>query len=237
MKWISSPLLVLILSFSQVAQASWLMDYYKNPTPDKFVAHVIKFSEQGVLANPKHTQTLSVFLSRILADNPERIEEWMAGLQGLTQQDMKIVFLAVWLSDTEQSKKYLRSIGATTSLATKPTDILQATLNHPAVLDGLWGYFFATGSKEPIRRIITAFNYDGYLGSIDAYKTSQQTEQDKQNVLMEAVFAAARWSLASNIKKHARVAQLSKTILNEPGLSKSENIWLAMVLSKEPIKQ
>jgi len=232
MKWISPALVILILTFSHSVKADWLMNYYKNPTPDNFVPEVQKLSENGILSNPKHEQTVSVFLSRVLADNPEKTIEWMDELKSLEQKDMKPVFYAVWLSDTDDSKKYLKSIGATKALAAEPTNFLQVPIDNPNILDALWAYFFATGDDAPVKRIISALKYDEYLGSLEAYKTSQKTEQDKNNAIFEAIFTSARWSLESNIKNHPRVAEICEVAFKDPALSNSEKLWLGTVLSK-----
>lgn len=232
MKRISPSIIILLLSFSSIAKADWVMDYYKNPTPDAFVLEVQNLSKLGVLSDKEYNQNISVFLSRILADNPDKTLVWMKALEGLNKADMEPVFYAVWLSNTRESKEYLKSIGATEALETKPTDFLQVPINSPNTLDALWAYFFATGQKEPIKKIISAFNYDNHSGALEAYKTSKQTEQDKQNAILDSTFMSARWSLESNIKQHSRVGDICGDIFKDKSLTNSEQLWLGVVLSK-----
>jgi len=164
MKRTAASLILLLACFSHAVKTDWLMDYYIYPTPDLFVSEINNLSESGVLSDPKHKQTISVFLSRVLADNPDKILEWMKELKHLNKADMEPIFYAVWLSDTKESKEYLKSIGATQALETKPTDFLQVSIDSPSTLDALWAYFFATGQKEPIRKIVSALNYEKHSG-------------------------------------------------------------------------
>ncbi len=232
MKRTATSLILLLVCFSHAVNADWLMDYYIYPTPDLFVSEVNNLSKSGVLSDPKHKQTISVFLSRVLADNPDKTLEWMKELKHLNKADMEPIFYAVWLSDTKESKEYLKSIGATLALETKPTDFLQVPIDSPNTLDALWAYFFATGKKEPIRKIVSALNYENHSGALEAYKTSKKTEQDKQNAILDSIFMSARWSLESNIKQRPRVAEICGEIFKEKSLTNSEQLWLGVVLSK-----
>ena len=232
MKRISPSILILLLFFSHAVKADWLMEYYIFPTPDLFVSEVNNLSKNGVLSDPKNKQTVSVFLSRVLADNSDKTLKWMKELEHLNKTDMETVFYAVWLSDTKESKEYLKSIGATQALETKPTNFLLVPIDSPSTLDALWAYFFATGQQEPIRRIVSAFNYENHSGALEAYKTSKQTELDKQNAILDSIFRSARWSLESNIKQHPRVAEICGDLFKDKSLTNSEQLWLGVVLSK-----
>lgn len=232
MKGIAPTLLLILLSFSSIANADWVMDYYKKPSPDAFVSEVNKLSKAGILSDKEHNQNIAAFLSRVLADNPDKTLQWMKELEHLNKSDMEPILYAVWLSDTKESKEYLKSIGATKALDTKPTDFLQVPIDSPNTLDALWAYFFATGQKDPIRKIVSALNYEEHSGALESYKTSKQTEQDKKNAILDSIFMSARWSLESNIKQHPRVAEICGDIFKDKSLTNSEQLWLGVVLSK-----
>lgn len=234
MKRISLLLLAILFSFKAFANepGSWLINYYKSPNPNDFVSEVKKLSKSGILGNPKHKQNIAVFLSQILAANPDKTSQWLKELHDLNKADMEPVFYAVWFSDTKESKEYLKSIGATKALEAKPVNFLQAEVDNPNTLDALWSYFFATGKVEPIRKIISALNYAGYDGALEAYKTSKKTEEDKRKAILESVYKSARWSLESNIKQHPLVGDICGNILKQNKLSKNEQLWLGIVLSK-----
>jgi len=208
------------------------MNYYKSPNPQEFVAEVNKLSHSGLLGNPKHKENIAVFLSRILASHPEKTSEWLESLKSLNKADMEPVFYAVWLANTEESKAYLKSIGATEALNTKPTNYLEIEIQSPDTLDALWSYFYATGSAEPVRRIVSALNYADYSGSLEAYKTSKQTDEDKRKAILDSIFMAARWSLESNSRNEPKVGENCGNIMKDPNLTKNEQLWLGVILSK-----
>jgi len=185
MKWIAFLISITFFSFNAFSSEEighWLINYYKNPNPDDFVIEVKKLSKEGILGDPKHKQNVAVFLSQVLAANPSKTSEWLKKLHSLNKTDMEPVFYAVWLSDTQESKEYLKSIGAKEALKTKPTNFLEIEIDNPSTLDALWSYFFASGKAAPIRKIISALNYANYDGSIEAYKTSEKTEEDKRKL-------------------------------------------------------
>lgn len=234
MKRISLLLVSLVFSFTAVAEepGSWLMNYYKSPNPQDFVSEVNKLSKSGLLGNPKHKENIAVFLSRILASNPENTNEWLQSLKNLVKTDMEPIFYAAWLADTKESKAYLKSIGATEALNAKPTNYLEIEIQNPNTLDALWSYFFATGSEEPVRRIVSALNYADYSGSLEAFKTSKQTEEDRRKAILDSVFQAARWSIESNARNEPRIGEICGNILKDPNITKNEQLWLGVILSK-----
>lgn len=234
MKRISLLLISLVFSFQAIAKdpGSWLMNYYKSPNPQDFVAEVNKLSKTGLLGNPKHKENIAVFLSRILASHPENTNEWLQSLKSLNKTDMEPVFYAVWLADTKESKEYLKSIGATEVLNTKPINYLQTEIQSPNTLDALWSYFYASDSKEPVRRIVSALNYADYSGFLEAYKTSKQTGEDRRKAILDSIFQAARWSLESNARNEPKIGEICGNILKDPNITKNEQLWLGVILSK-----
>lgn len=160
----------------------------------------------------------------------------MKQLNTLKEPDMKTVVYAVWLANTDESKQYLKSIGATRALENQPPDILQTPIDNVSTMDSLWAYFFATGSEAPIRKVITAFNGGEHAGAFKAYqtaiKTGKETEQGKINSLQDIVFFSASLTLESYIKTHARVAEICGDIFENGKLSALEKLWLGKALNK-----
>lgn len=218
--------------FANDQKGSWISSYYINPNPDNFVNEVKKLGEEGVLSDSKTQQNVAVFLSQLMIRHPEKSLEWLHQLRTLSGEDKKALWYAAWLANTENSRNYLRSIGATQALDTPPPNFIEDQVDDPAHLDALWAIFFATGSEKPIRKIVSAFNYDVHTGSIEAYKTSNKTEEDRQKAILESVFLAARWSLTSNISQHQLVGTHCESILSDSSLTNTERLWLGVVLSK-----
>ena len=82
-----------------------------------------------------------------------------------------------------------------------PLDMLTTPVNNPFVLDALWSIFYATGEKEPIRRISSAAVQTTGRGRIAA-----------------EVRLAARNSLVANGRESERVREILAEIAAEyPG--------------------
>lgn len=234
MKRIYFLFILLVFSFKAASEESgyWLMNYYKSPNPQDFVSEVNKLSKSGLLSNPKHKENIAVFLSRILAAHPEKTSEWLQSLKNLSKTDMEPIFYAAWITDTKESKEYLRFIGAADALNTKPTNYLEIEIQSPNTLDALWSYFYATGSEEPVKRIVSALNYADYSGSLEAFKTSKQTEEDRRKAILDSIFQAARWSLESNARNEPKIGEICGNILKDQNITKNEQLWLGVILSK-----
>lgn len=218
--------------FADDQKGSWITNYYATPSPENFVSEVRKLSREGILSDTKSQQNVAVFLSQLMIRHPVKSLEWLNQLNTLGEEEKKTLWYAAWLANTENSRNYLQSIEATDALQTSPPNFLIDQIDSPAHLDALWAIFFATGSEEPIRKIITAFNYDIYMGSIEAYKTSSKTEEGRKKAILEGVFLAARWSLQSNIGHHKLVAIHCEKINADLSLTNTERLWLGVVLSK-----
>ena len=231
---LSFALLVTLISPAYAQEANdWITNYYRHPTPDKLVDEVVKYGERGFLADEQKSQVLCVFLSRVMASHPDKIDSWMRRLDGLSLEGKKTLTCAVWMSRTERGNAYLRKHDCRELLSKEPIDLLSLEPGEPVILDMLWAYFFATGESAPVRRIIYALNYARYSGSIDAYKGAGNSEEARTNAYREAVFKSALWSLTSNMNQHQRVAQICDSVFKkDESLSQAEKYWLGVAMSK-----
>jgi hypothetical protein len=64
----------------------------------------------------------------------------------------------------------------------------------PAPIDTLWGYYFATGSHEPVRRIISALAWS----------------KDKADVNKLTIGSVAKWTLANNAARDKELLDLCR---------------------------
>lgn len=220
---------------SEKADASspdWMTFYYTHPQPDRFVSEVRGMSKSAVLSKPSAEPPIVAFLSRVMAKNPERIPAWMAALADLPDKDKETLHKAIWYSDTDAGKAYLKKHGLAKYLEKPASDILKMEIDSPSVLDMLWGYFFATGDDAPIRRIVSALNYGKYAGALERYKTSKKTADDKKQAYYDVICRAAIWSLAANCRQHPRVKGICEKLSEGKDLNPTETRWLTFVLAK-----
>lgn len=214
-------------------QEQWMTFYYKNPQPERFPEEVRKMSQSGMLQNKNAQPPCSIFLSQIMAQNPEKIAAWMTALNDLPEADKKqVLYPAIVHSLTTEGAGFLKEKGLK-EYEVKVPNVLEMEVNNPAILDMLWGYFMATGKAEPIRRIVMAFNLSPYAGALDKYKTSQKTEEDKKAAYLDVTLKAACWSLQSNCKKHPRVREICEAFLAGNNLNPMERRWLDTMLKQQ----
>jgi len=210
----------------------WLGHYYEHPTPERFVTEVQALSKTGNLSNPKTAALISVFLGRVMAANPRKVDGWLSQLGELKGGDRQTLLAAANLSGTKEAQAYLDRQADAERYRGKPIDIRTLEPKNPTILDMLWADFFATGEAVPVRRIVVALNYDKYSGALDRFAKSEKTEKDRNDALLEAVFKAAMWSLESNARQHHRVGEILEQIYFSGGMTQQEQVWLSAVLAK-----
>lgn len=223
--------LMVSTAFAQDTNTDWMTFYYKKPSPERFVPEVRALAKKGALSKDTARAPLTAFLSRVMAQNPDNISEWLTELQDLSDSDRKTLLDAAWYSNTDQTRNYLKAAGYGQYLKQPAPDILKLKVDNPSVLDMLWGYFMATGEQAPIRRLISAFNLSKYEGALERYRDSEKTEQDKKEAMLDVTFQAARWSLQANCRQHPLVLKHCHAILVEKDLPKEQAMWLGLVLA------
>ncbi|MES2320378.1 MAG: hypothetical protein V4631_23110 [Pseudomonadota bacterium] len=227
-----SFLAVILLATAQSAfAADWFSHYYEKPTPERFVAEVQAMSKAGNLANPKTTDLTSVFLGKVMAANPTKVNAWLSQLSDLKGGDRRALLLAASLSGTKEVQAYL-DVQPDAEKFRGKVDIRTLEPNNPTVLDMLWADFFATGEAAPIRRIVVALKYEKYTGAVDGYAKSEKTEKDRADAMLGIVFKTVMWSLESNAKQHRRVGEILEQIYFADGLTQPEKLWLSAILAK-----
>ncbi len=226
-------LAAVLLTAAQTAfAADWLSHYYEHPTPDRFVPEVKALSKAGNLSNPNSSALISVFLGKIMAANPTQVDGWLIQLGDLKEGDRQALLFAASLSGTKEAQAYLGRQPDAEKFRGKPIDIRAIEPKSPTLLDMLWADFYATGEAGPVRRVVTALNYDKYSGALDRYAKSEKTEKDRNDAILEAVFKAALWSLESNARQHSRVGEVLEQMHFAGGLTQPEQVWLSVILAK-----
>lgn len=225
-------MLILLATVQTAFAQDWLNHYYEHPTPERLVTEVQALSKAGNLSNPKSAAAISVFLGRVMAANPTKVDGWLSQLGELKGRDRHTLLLAASLSGTKEAQAYLDRQADAERYRGKPVDIRTLEPKTPAILDMLWADFLATGESVPVRRIVGALNYDKYSGAFDRFANSEKTEKDRNDAILEAVFKAAMWSLDSNARQHQRVAAILEQLCFSQGLTQAEKAWLSALLAK-----
>jgi len=198
-------------------EEDWVTSYYLKPDPAGLLEKFKKLATDGSLENPSVHAPLIAFISQVMKANPKRIAGWLDALEKLKlgHEELGVFYNAAWFSNTKEARDYFRKKGIT-AFDDAPPDILKLEPKDPGVIDMWWGYFFATGSKAPIRRIV------------DALELTRPGEGSDR--LQVATHGAVRWSLASNCRQHPRVMEYCKEILSK--LPEAQRATLEKVLAE-----
>lgn len=210
----------------------WL-EYYRKPTPDRFVGQLKNWSADGTLTDEHARPPLIAFLSQVIRQNRDKIAQWYADLKGLSPEDLQVLHTAMLFSRTSEAEDVLKK-----EYGDKFTDqkqempkILEMKLDRRDSLDMLWGFFYATGDKAAIRRIVNIFIFVDFPDRPDFAKVP-----DDYKPLYTEMPNAAHWSLVSNAQRHPKVRELLEEIYRdkaeESKLSPTEKRRLRNVLNE-----
>lgn len=213
----------------QAEEEDWLENYYKNPTPERFVEQMKDWAADGTLDNEIAKPAIIAFTSQLLRQNRDRIESWYSALSGLSPSQMQVLHTAMLFSRTSEADGIMRKqFGKKYDEQKVETQkILKMPLDKPKTIDMLWGFFYATGSETAIRRVVAGFSF------LDAPENPDGVEVPEGYLpLYKSLPTIAFNSLASNAERHPRVLEILKA-LNEGGdLSPREKEGVYDILSE-----
>ncbi|MDF1815352.1 MAG: hypothetical protein P1V20_24335 [Verrucomicrobiales bacterium] len=143
------------------AGADWLEFYYRNPTPQNFVPQMKAWAADGTLQNHEAHPALIGFTAQLMRQNRDKIVKWATDLNGLDPKDLVVFNTALVFSRTGEADQLIKmSLGDKYNDFERPPKILEIPLNEPPAMNMLWGYFYATGSENALRKIIQGFRYE-----------------------------------------------------------------------------
>jgi hypothetical protein len=183
----------------------WINDYRKEPEPNRLPEVFHAMGNLGVFRDLDSAGVYIGFIGGVIGSSPERAERLVSRMFPMPPEDQVVLIRAIAYSGLPDWKdllqkfvermparmvllrKYLYGDGKT--LSDMPID------EGAYVLDALWGYYFATGYREPIERIVGAL----------------ALSLDKNNVEKLTIGSMAKWTLATNASREKELLD----ILNE----------------------
>lgn len=193
-------------------EKEWLEYYYENPTPERFVAQMKDWAEDGTLANEHARPALIAFISQLIRQNEEKLEGWFHDLAGLAPEEKQVFYTGMLFSRTKEADKLLREMYGETydEQKTETPKILDLPLDKPQTLDMLWGFYYATGSEHAIRRIVLCFRFK------EAPNQPEGVDVPKGfNPLYKELPYVAANSLIANAERHPKVRKLVELFYKE----------------------
>ena len=173
----------------------WINDYRLEPEPKKLPEALKAMSRLGLLRDQDTTGVYVGFAAGVLGSNPNMAEKLVTRMFPMPPEDQAVIVKAIAYSGLPDWKRLLGKFVERMPARKALIDSYlfgKAPLLHelpletgPAPVDTLWGYYFATGSLEPVYRIVEALKWS----------------DDKSDVNRLTIGSVAKWTLANNASR------------------------------------
>jgi hypothetical protein len=172
----------------------WINNYRHDPEPKRLPEAVKAMLQLGLLKDIEQAGIYVGFIAGVIGSNPDKADELITEMFPMQPPDQIIVVKAIAYSGLADWKDLMsrfvermpaRKIVIEHYLYGKLPVLRELPLDSPIGVDANWGYYFATGSSEPIQRLIGAL----------AWST------DKDNVERLTIGSMVKWTLAQNASR------------------------------------
>lgn len=187
----------------------WMMNLFRTKDLERFKYALEYAGKQKHFTQPDFVSIGFVFFGTIMRTYPETLDVFFKTVGSLPASEQPMALMSVRYANVEKGNKLLEDLLKKEEFAKtakkyeeyakyKMPDLYKIDFT-PDVLDLLWTEFFVTGEAKPVKRITEA------LPGLD----------DKDNMGVFIVAAAARWSLTSNAVQFDKVLEILKGIQKE----------------------
>ena len=230
---------LLNLAHSEEEVKDWLEFYYEDPKPAEYIAQVKLWEKNGLLRNFDIQPTLIAFTSQVMRQNRDKIQPWWLKMKDMAPEDRVFYSTALMFARVTEADKIIEdTLGDKYSEFEPPPKILEIALDRTATINMLWGYFYATGSENAIRRILKCFLFE------DAPENPEGVDvPEGYHPYYKELPRLAYVSLVSNLERHPKLVEICENILaTDKKLYDLERINLYDLLSevkpeKYPIRE
>ncbi len=187
----------------------WMMNLFRTKDLERFKYALEYAGKQKHFTQPDFVSIGFVFFGTIMRTYPETLDVFFKTVGSLPASEQPMALMSVRYANVEKGNKLLEDLLKKEEFAKtakkyeeyakyKMPDLYKIDFT-PDVLDLLWTEFFVTGEAKPVKRITEA------LPGLD----------DKDNMGVFIVAAAAQWSLTSNAVQFDKVLEILKGIQKE----------------------
>lgn len=186
----------------------YINKYREEPTPQRLPDVIQAMSRLGMLIGQEKAGVYAGFIAGVLGQNPNSAERLIARSFPLPPEDQVILIKAIAFSGLENWKQVLgtftermpaRAILIRNYLYGDGKMLFEMPLDEGSfVLDAHWGYYFATGKREPVSRIVSSLGW----------------AEDKNNLERLTIGSMAKWTLASNSSRDKALRDILKAEMN-----------------------
>ncbi len=188
----------------------WINDYRQNPEPERLPAAVKAMLGLGALKNIEQSGLYVGFIAGVIGSNPDKAEKLLGEMFPMPPPDQIIVVKAIAFSGLPEWKELMgkfvermpaRRVVIERYLFGKLPTLRALPLDNPMAVDALWGYYFATGSSEPIQRLVVGLAWSGNKDDVDKLTTGSMV----------------KWTLAQNASRdHDLLQYLKNSMMHQP---------------------
>jgi hypothetical protein len=184
----------------------WINDYRHNPEPERLAEAYKAMRDLNLLKDVEAAGIYVGFIAGVIGANPDKAEKLIADMFPMPPQDQVVVVKAIAYSGLAEWKELLgkfaermpaRQVVMDRYLSGKLPVLRDLPLDSPIAVDANWGYYFATGSSEPIQRLVRALAWS----------------RDKNNVERLTIGSMVKWTLAQNASRDPELLGYLKTSL------------------------
>lgn len=184
----------------------WINEYRHNPEPERLAEAYKAMRDLNLLKDVEAAGIYVGFIAGVIGANPDKAEKLVADMFPMPPQDQVIVVKAIAFSGLAEWKELLgkfvermpaRKVVIDHYLYGKLPVLRDLPLDSPIAVDANWGYYFATGSSEPIQRLVRALAWS----------------RDKNNVERLTIGSMVKWTLAQNASRDPELLGYLKTSL------------------------
>ena len=186
----------------------WINGYRTQPQPDKMPALVQAASAIGLFRDMETAGVYVGFMAGVIEANPKRAEALIAKMFPLPPEDQVAIVRAIAHSGHPEWKELLakfsermpaRKVLIDRFISGKQPTLKQMPLDTSAgPLDMLWGQYFATGSYDPILRMVSILDWSKDQNNVDRLtvgsmtKLTLATNASRDKALLDMLKAALR---------------------------------------------
>lgn len=188
---------------------AWVNGYRLKPEPQRLPAAVKAMSQFAVTKDMDQAGVYIGFTAGVIGSNPDTAETLIAAMFPLPPEDQVLLIKAIAYSGLADWKdlltKFVERMPVRKVLidkylfGNKPVLADLPMAEDQSAIDINWGFYFATGSEAPVRRIVTVLAWTA----------------DKNEVEKLTIGAMAKWTLAQNAARDSDLLKMLKGIVSE----------------------
>lgn len=189
---------------------NWINDYRLHPNPERLPEAFTAMREQGSFKEVEQAGIYVGFIAGVIGSNPDKAEKLISDMFPMPPPDQVVVVKAIAYSGLAEWKELLgkfvermpaRKVIIERYLYGKLPVLRDLPLDSPIGVDANWGYYFATGSSEPIQRLVRTLAWSREKNSVDKL----------------TIGSMVKWTLAQNASKdHDLLSYLKTSLPHQP---------------------